>query len=219
MDTNQMKKIAAEAALKYIPENAVIGVGTGSTVNYFIDALPALKDKIAGTVASSKVTTAKLKALGFAVIDPNSVDELPVYIDGADEVNSSLQMIKGGGAALTGEKIIAAIAKKFICIADSSKKVEVLGKFPLPIEVIPIARSFVARTIVKLGGFPVYREGLVTDYGNQIIDVWNLEILEPAKLEQIINNIPGVVTNGLFAHRPADILLLGTEGGVVTTTR
>ncbi len=219
MDTNQMKKIAAEEALKYIPENSMIGIGTGSTVNYFIDKLPTIKDKIAGVVASSKVTATKLRALGFILTDPNSVDELSIYVDGADEVNSNLQMIKGGGAALTGEKIIAAIAKKFICIADSSKKVAVLGKFPLPIEVIPIARSFVARNIVKLGGFPVYREGLITDYGNQIIDVWNLEILEPIKLEQEINNIPGVVTNGLFANRPADILLLGTENSVVTTAR
>jgi ribose 5-phosphate isomerase A len=217
MDTNQMKKSAAQAALKYVTKNAIVGIGTGSTVNYFIDALATIKHKIAGTVASSKITAAKLKALGFPLIDPNSIDELLVYIDGADEINGNLQMIKGGGAALTGEKIIAAIAKKFICIADNSKKVEILGKFPLPIEVIPIARSFVARTIVKLGGFPVYREGLVTDYGNQIIDVWNLEILEPIKFEQTINNIPGVVTNGLFAFRPADILLLGTKDKVVTS--
>ncbi len=213
MDSEQMKKIAAEAALKYIPENSVIGIGTGSTVNYFIDALPAIKDKIIATVASSKITATKLKALGFKLIDPNVIDELSVYIDGADEINDSLQMIKGGGAALTGEKIITAIAKKFICIADSTKKVTKLGKFPLPIEVIPIARSFVARTMVKLGGFPVYREGLVTDYGNQIIDVWNLEIIDPIKMEQTINNIPGVVTNGLFAIKPADLLLLGTKNG------
>jgi len=217
MNHNQLKKIAAEAALKYIPENSVVGVGTGSTVNYFIDALLTIKDKIAGTVASSKVTAVKLKELGFTVIDPNSVDELSIYVDGADEVNNSLQMIKGGGAALTGEKIVAAIAKKFICIADINKKVQILGKFPLPIEVIPIARSYVARTMVKLGGFPVYREGVVTDYGNTILDIWNLEILEPAKLEQIINNIPGVVTNGLFAVKSADVLLLGTPNGVVTT--
>ena len=217
MNHNQLKKIAAEAALKYIPENSVVGVGTGSTVNYFIDALLTIKDKIAGTVASSKITAVKLKELGFTVIDPNSVDELSIYVDGADEVNNSLQMIKGGGAALTGEKIVAAIAKKFICIADINKKVQILGKFPLPIEVIPIARSYVARTMVKLGGFPVYRDGVVTDYGNTILDIWNLEILEPAKLEQIINNIPGVVTNGLFAVKSADVLLLGTPNGVVTT--
>jgi len=216
MNNNQLKKLAAEAALKYIPENAVIGVGTGSTVDYFIDALLSIKHKIMGTVASSKITATKLKSLGFPLADPNSVDELAIYIDGADEVNDNLQMIKGGGAALTGEKIIAAIAKKFICIADSSKKVGILGKFPLPIEVIPMARSYVARTIVKLGGFPVYREGAITDYGNPILDVWNLKILDPIKLEQTINNIPGVVTNGLFANKPADILLLGTENGVVT---
>ena len=219
MDANQLKKDTAKAAIEYIPENTIIGVGTGSTVNYFIDELLPIKDKIAGAVASSKITATKLKALGIEVIDANSTDELSVYIDGADEVNSILQMIKGGGAALTGEKIIAAIAKQFICIADISKKVEILGKFPLPIEVIPMARSYVARAVVKLGGFPVYREHTVTDYGNVILDVWNLEILEPIKLEQTINNIPGVVTNGLFAHRPADILLLGTENGVSTITR
>lgn len=215
---NELKKIAAKAALNYIPENAIVGIGTGSTVNYFIDALPSLKYKIAGTVASSKVTADKLKKLGFQVIDPNLVDELPIYVDGADEINNKLQMIKGGGAALTGEKIIAAIAKKFICIADSSKKVATLGKFPLPIEVIPIARSYVARAMVKLGGSPIYREGVVTDYGNVILDVWNLEIAEPLKLEQTINNIPGVVANGLFAFRAADLLLLGTENGVITRT-
>lgn len=210
MNNNHLKKAAAEAALKYIPKkNAIIGVGTGSTVNYFIDALLSVKQQITTTVASSKATATKLKTLGFSVADPNSVDEIPIYIDGADEINNSLQMIKGGGAALTGEKIIAAIAKQFICIADSSKKVKILGKFPIPIEVIPMARSYVARTVVKLGGFPVYREGVVTDYGNQILDIWNLEIIDPVKLEQTINNIPGVVTNGLFANKPADVLLLG----------
>jgi ribose 5-phosphate isomerase A len=216
MNTNQakLKKAAAEAALKYITENSVIGVGTGSTVNYFIDALLPLKSQISGAVSSSKATANKLKNIGIPLIDPNNVDELSVYIDGADEINNAFQMIKGGGSALTGEKIIAAIAKKFICIADNSKKVQILGKFPLPVEVIPLARSYVARTLVKLGGSPVYREGTITDYGNVILDVWNLEILEPLKLEQTINNIPGVVTNGLFACRPADILLLGTENGV-----
>ena len=219
MNNNQLKKAAAEAALEYIAENSIIGVGTGSTVNYFIDALVSIKHKIAGTVASSKATALRLKSLGFLSVDPNSVDELSIYVDGADEINSNLQMIKGGGAALTGEKIIVVLAKKFICIADDSKRVEVLGKFPLPIEVIPMARSYVARTIVKLGGSPVYREGVITDYGNQIIDVWNLKITDPVKLEQIINNIPGVVTNGLFASRPADILLLGTENEVITLSR
>lgn len=216
MNTDLLKKAAAEAAIKHIPENTIIGVGTGSTVNYFIDALLSIKHTIAGAVASSKATTAKLKNLQIPIFELNSVDELQVYIDGADEINNDLQMIKGGGAALTGEKIIAAVAKKFICIADASKKVEILGKFPLPIEVIPMARSYVAREMVKLGGSPVYREGVITDYGNVILDVWNLEILEPTKLEQTINNITGVVTNGLFAIKPANILLLGTDAGVVT---
>jgi len=218
MDQNQLKKITAKEALKHIPEKSIVGVGTGSTVDLFIDELVSIKDKITGTVASSKRTTEKLNKLGFEVMDPNSVDELPVYIDGADEINSHLQMIKGGGAALTGEKIIASIAKKFICIVDESKKVDLLGKFPLPIEVIPLAQSYVAREMVKLGGFPVYREGVRTDYGNIMLDIWNLEILEPKKLEQIINNIPGVVTNGLFAARPADILLLGTPDGIEIIT-
>lgn len=216
MESNHLKKMAALEAIKYIPEDSIIGVGTGSTVNHFIDALPTVKDKIIGTVASSKVTAAKLKSLGFQLIDPNSADEISIYIDGADEINDNLQMIKGGGAALTGEKIVASISQKFICIADSSKKVKVLGKFPLPVEVIPIARSFVARSIVKLGGSPIYRQGVITDYGNVILDVWNLEILEPIKLEQTINNIPGVVTNGLFATSPANVLLLGTEKGLTT---
>jgi len=219
MNNDKFKKAAAEAAIKYIPENSIIGIGTGSTVNYFIDALFPIKHTIAGAVASSKATAAKLKALDIPIVELNSVNELQIYIDGADEINNSLQMIKGGGAALTGEKIIAAVAKKFICIADASKKVEILGKFPLPIEVIPMARSFVAREIIKLGGSPVYREGVITDYGNVILDVWNLEILEPVKLEQIINNITGVVTNGLFAIKPADILLLGTETSVITQYR
>jgi len=219
MNQSELKKIAAEEALKYVPEGSVIGVGTGSTVNYFIDALPSIKEKIAGAVASSKDTAAKLKALGIPLVELNSVNELSVYVDGADEINNSLQMIKGGGAALTGEKIITAVAKKFICIADASKKVEILGKFPLPVEVIPMARSYVARELVALGGSPVYREGVVTDYGNVILDVWNLEIIEPVKLEQTINNITGVVTNGLFAIKPADLLLLGTEEGVIAISK
>lgn len=208
--------MAAEAAIKYIPENSVIGVGTGSTINYFIDALASIKHNIAGAIASSKATALKLKALNIPVLDLNSVSELDIYVDGADEINPNLQMIKGGGAALTGEKIVASVAKKFICIADSSKKVAILGKFPLSIEVIPMARSYVAREIIKrIGGSPVYREGIITDHGNVILDVWNLEILEPIKTEQLINNIPGVITNGLFAIRPADILLLGTSDGVL----
>mgnify|MGYP000896129219 CR=1 FL=1 len=216
MNNDLLKKVAAEAAIKYIPENSIIGVGTGSTVNYFIDALFPIKHTIAGAVASSKATAAKLQALEIPIVELNFVNELQVYVDGADEINNNLQMTKGGGAALTGEKIITAVAKKFICIADISKKVNVLGKFPLPVEVIPMARSYVAREMVKLGGSPVYREGVITDYGNVILDVWNLEILQPEKLEQTINNITGVVTNGLFAIKPANILLLGTSSGVVT---
>jgi ribose 5-phosphate isomerase A len=219
MNNDESKQSAAEAAIKYIPENSIIGVGTGSTVNYFIDALPSIKHKILGAVASSQATAQRLKALEIPLIDLNSVDELSIYVDGADEINNSLHMIKGGGAALTGEKIITAVAKKFICIADESKKVKILGKFPLPVEVIPMARSYVARELVGLGGTPVYREGVVTDYGNVILDVWNLEILEPEKLERAINKITGVVTNGLFALKPADVLLLGAEDEVVTTVR
>lgn len=210
-----MKKSAAEAAIKFINYDDVIGVGTGSTVKFFIEALAPIKHKIAGAVASSKDTEKRLQAIGIPICDLNSVDALPIYVDGADEINSNLQMIKGGGAALTREKIIAAVAKKFICIADTSKQVSILGQFPLPIEVIPMARSYVARQMVKLGGNPVYREGVITDNGNVIIDVWNLSILEPSKLESTINNITGVVTNGLFALRPADRLLLGTETGEV----
>lgn len=214
-----LKQLAAEAAIKYIPENSIIGVGTGSTVNYFITALASIKHNIIGVIASSKVTTLKLKALNIPILDLNSVSGLDIYVDGADEINSNLQMIKGGGAALTGEKIVAAVTKKFICIADISKKVIILGKFPLPIEVIPMARSYVAREIIKrIGGSPVYREGVTTDHGNVILDIWNLEILEPIKTEQLINDIPGVVTNGLFAIRPADILLLGTPDGVLVQT-
>lgn len=214
-----LKQLAAEAAIKYIPDNSIIGVGTGSTVNYFIDALASIKHNITGAVASSKTTAAKLKALNIPILDLNSVGELDIYVDGADEINPNLQMIKGGGAALTGEKIVAGVAKKFICIADVSKKVKILGKFPLSIEVIPMARSYVAREIIKrIGGSPVYREGIITDYGNVILDVWNLEILEPVKIEQLINDIPGVVTNGLFAIRPADILLLSTSDGVLMQT-
>ncbi|MDR1012427.1 MAG: ribose-5-phosphate isomerase RpiA [Coxiellaceae bacterium] len=219
MSTIRMKKLAATAVLKYIQGNSIIGIGTGSTINYFIDALVPLKDKITGVVASSKVTAIKLQALGFQLIDPNSIKEIPLYIDSADEINDNLQMIKGGGAALTGEKIIAATAKRFICIADINKKVKILGKHPLPIEVIPIARNFVSRSIIKLGGFPIYRPGVVTSYGNIILDIWNLEISEPIKLEQTLNNINGIVTNGLFAINPADILLLGTVDDVITIYR
>jgi ribose 5-phosphate isomerase A len=205
---DSQKKQAAIAALKYIEPGSIVGVGTGSTVAYFIEALATIKGKIDGAVASSIDTERKLKALNIPVLDLNSVFPLPIYVDGADEINGHLQMIKGGGGALTREKIIAAVAEKFICIADPSKKVDLLGKFPLPIEVIPMARSFVAREVVKLGGHPVYREGVVTDNGNVILDVWGLTILEPIKLEKELNNIPGVVTNGLFAIRPADELII-----------
>ena len=213
MNQDAMKKIAAEAALKYIEYDAVVGVGTGSTVNYFIAALATVKAKINGAVASSVATEKKLKEYGIPVCELNSVYPLPVYIDGADEIDRFFQMIKGGGGALTREKIIAANAQKFICIADQSKQVAVLGEFPLPVEVIPMARSYVARQIVKLGGKPVYRENFITDNGNVILDIWGLKLLEPLKFEQQLNNIPGVVTNGIFALRPADLLLLGTENG------
>jgi len=210
-----MKRAAAEAALKYVKYDEIVGVGTGSTVNYFVAALASIKNKIKGAVVSSVATEKLLRELGIAIYDLNSVDYLPVYIDGADEINEKLEMIKGGGAALTREKIVAAAAQKFICIADETKKVDVLGKFPLPIEVIPMARSYIARQIIKLGGNPVYRENCVTDNGNVILDVWNLQIYEPAKLEHILNNIPGVITNGIFALRPADILLLGDSSQVL----
>lgn len=215
MTQDEMKKIAAERAIEFIKVGEIVGVGTGSTTNYFIKALTDIKNKIEGAVASSKATEEKLKLLGIRVLDLNSVYPLPIYVDSADEVNDHLQMIKGGGGALTGEKIIASVAEKFICIADQKKKVDLLGKFPLPIEVIPIARSYVAREVVKLGGNPVYRQGFITDNGNIILDVWNLEILEPRKMEETLNNVAGVVTHGLFAKRPADVLLLGTEDGVV----
>lgn len=217
MNTEPMKQAAAKAAINYIVADTILGVGTGSTVNYFIDALATVKHKILGAVASSLETAKRLKALGIEVVDLNSVDNLPIYIDGADEINSQLQMIKGGGAALTREKIIAAVAQKFICIADANKKVAILGNFPVPIEVIPMARSYVAREIVKLGGSPVYREGTITDNGNVVLDVWNWEITNPSQLEQTLNNITGVVTNGIFAQRRADVLLLGTENGEVVT--
>jgi len=214
MTQDQQKQQAAEAALEYIQQDAIVGVGTGSTVNYFIDALAKVKGKIECAVSSSKASTERLKALHIPVYDLNSMLHLDVYVDGADEITKNLHSIKGGGAALTGEKILVEAAKQFICIADSSKFVDVLGSFPLPIEVIPMARSAVARQLVKMGGDPIYREGLVTDYGNVILDVHNLEILEPAKLEAELNQIPGIVTNGLFARKPADTLLLGSETGV-----
>lgn len=209
MNQIAMKQAAAKAALQYLEYDSIIGVGTGSTTNCFIEYLP--KNKIKGAVASSRRTAQLLRERGIEIFDLNEVESLTCYVDGADEINDQLQMIKGGGAALTSEKIVASVAKKFICIADQTKKVKMLGKFPVPIEVIPMARSAVARALVKMGGSPVYREGCVTDHNNVILDVWNLEILEPKKFEQEINNIPGVVTCGIFALRPADILLLGTN--------
>jgi len=211
---DELKKQAAQAALEYVETGSVVGVGTGSTVNFFIDALADIKHKIDGAVSSSEASTARLKEHGIEVFDLNSVDKLPVYVDGADESNQYLQLIKGGGGALTREKIIAQMADTFVCVADESKMVERLGKFPLPIEVIPMARSMIARELVKLGGQPVYRDGFVTDNGNQILDVHNLEIMEPAKLEDQLNNLPGIVTVGIFALRPADVLIIGTADGI-----
>jgi ribose 5-phosphate isomerase A len=216
MTLDDMKRAAARAAIAFIPENCVVGVGTGSTANHFIDALAEIKGRIEGAVASSEASAARLKSHGIAVFDLNGVDRIPVYVDGADEINHYLQAIKGGGAALTREKIVAAVAEQFICVADETKLVDVLGKFPLPVEVIPMARSHVARELVQLGGRPVYREGVVTDNGNVILDVHGLSITEAAKLEGDINQIVGVVTNGLFARRRADLLLLGTASGVQT---
>lgn len=213
MDQNTLKKQAAEAALEYLPDSGIIGVGTGSTVNFFIDALASVKGRFEGAASSSEASSERLKSHGIPVVDLNSAGELEVYVDGADESNRHLHLIKGGGGALTREKIIAAASKKFVCIADESKLVDVLGKFPLPVEVIPMARSYVARELVKLGGQPVLREGFVTDNGNQILDVQGLEIMEPVKLETAINQIVGVVTVGIFANRPADVLILGAAEG------
>jgi ribose 5-phosphate isomerase A len=222
MTQDELKKAVAQAAFKriepHLHEDSVIGVGTGSTANLFIEYLAQAKHLVTSTVASSEETARRLKEHGIPVYDLNSVDEVTVYIDGADEANEYLQLIKGGGAALTREKIIAAVAKEFICIADESKFVKVLGNFPLPVEVIPMARSHVGRQIVKLGGDPVYREGVLTDNGNIIIDVYNMSITDPRKLESDLNQIVGVVTNGLFAQRPADILLLSKESGVLDFT-
>jgi ribose 5-phosphate isomerase A len=212
MNQDAMKKQAAEAALAYV-EGGVVGVGTGSTVNHFIDALATIKGRIDGTVSSSEASTERLKKHGIPVLDLNSAGELSLYVDGADESNERLQLIKGGGGALTREKIVAAASAKFVCIADESKLVKVLGQFPLPVEVIPMARSYVARELVRLGGTPVWREDFVTDNGNLILDVQHLEITDPLQLEQQINNLAGVVTVGIFALRAADVLILGTPGG------
>jgi len=216
---SEAKRLAGEKAIEYVEDGMIVGVGTGSTVAYFIDALARIKDRIAGTVSSSEQSTAKLKAHGIEVLDLNATGGLSLYVDGADECDPGKCLIKGGGAALTREKIVAAVARTFICIADDSKLVERLGEFPLPVEVIPMARSFVARELVRVGGDPVYREGVVTDNGNVILDVYNLEIGFAPDVEAKINNIVGVVTNGLFAARPADVLLLGTKDGVKTIKR
>ncbi len=213
MNQDELKRQAAEAALEYLPDGGVLGIGTGSTVNHFIDLLADVKNRYEGAVSSSEASTERLKSIGMQVFDLNAVGELEIYVDGADESNHSLHLIKGGGGALTREKIIAAASKKFVCIADESKLVHVLGKFPLPVEVIPMARSYVARELVKLGGTPVWRENFITDNGNIILDVENLEIMEPVKLETEINQIAGVVTVGIFGRRPADILILGSESG------
>ena len=213
MTQDEMKKAAAVKALEYIKADSIVGVGTGSTVNHFIDALATIKESIIGAVSSSEASTERLKSYGIEVFELNNVDGIDVYVDGADEINPHMHMIKGGGAALTREKIVAAVAKSFVCIADDTKQVALLGRFPLPVEVIPMARSYVARELVKLGGDPAYRQGVITDNGNVILDVHNLEILDPKALENSINAIAGVVTNGLFANRPADVLIIGTQDG------
>ncbi|MBP8220239.1 MAG: ribose-5-phosphate isomerase RpiA [Aeromonadaceae bacterium] len=219
MTQDEMKKAVGWAALGYVQPNTIIGVGTGSTVNCFIDALASIKDQIKAAVSSSEASTLRLKALGIPVMDLNEIDSFDVYIDGADEINGQMEMIKGGGAALTREKIVSAVAKRFVCIVDSGKVVDVMGRFPLPVEVIPMAREFVARELRKLGGEPVYRSGVVTDNGNQILDVHGLQITNAKQLEEQINNIVGVVTVGLFAKRGADVALVGSPDGVKTIAR
>ena len=219
MTQDELKQAVAKEALKHIVEDAVVGVGSGSTVNFFIDALVSIKGRIEGAVAASEASAERLKKHGIRVFDLNSVDDLPIYVDGADEITEHLQMTKGGGGALTREKIVAAVAKKFVCICDASKLVPVLGKFPLPVEVIPMARSHVGRELVHLGGQPVLREGFKTDNGNLILDCHGLTIPDPSALEAQLNNIAGVVTNGLFAQRSADVLLLGSAAGVRSLRR
>jgi len=216
MTQDEMKKEAAYAALNYVKKGTIIGVGTGSTVNHFIDALATMKNDIKGAVSSSEASTKKLQGYGVEVFDLNQVTKLSVYVDGADEINKYNHMIKGCGAALTREKIVAAVADQFICIVDNTKNVDILGEFPLPVEVIPMARSYVARELIKLGGRPIYRQGVLTDNGNIILDVHGLKIAEPLKLETQLNAIVGVVTNGLFANRPANVVLVGSPDGVKT---
>ena len=219
MTQDLQKQRAAEAALGFVRDDEVVGIGTGSTVNFFIEALAPLRDRIAGAVSSSEASTQRLRALGIEVLDLNAAGELGLYVDGADEATRSLELIKGGGGALTREKIVAAASRRFVCIVDEKKVVDRLGRYPLPVEVIPMARSLVARELARLGGRPVLREGFVTDNGNHILDVHGLDIADPAQLETALNQVPGVVTVGLFARRPADILLVGTAEGVVTLAR
>ena len=223
MTQDEMKQQVARAARDYVaaqlPAGGILGVGTGSTANFFIDALAEIKDRIGGTVASSEATKKRLEGHGIRVLDLNDVETMSIYVDGADEIDHGLAMVKGGGGALTREKIVAAVATTFVCICDESKRVETMGKFPLPVEVIPMARAYVARELVKLGGQPKLREGFVTDNGNLILDVHGLSITEPAALELRVNAIVGVVTNGLFACRGADLLLLATPAGVKTFSR
>ncbi len=219
MSADDKKRRAAEAALEYIEVGDIVGVGTGSTANHFIDGLARIKHKIDGTVASSEASAERLRAHGIPVLDLNEVGDLRIYVDGADEATRHLHLIKGGGGALTREKIVAGASEQFVCIADDSKLVDILGAFPLPVEVIPMGRSFVARQLVKRRGVPELREGFITDNGNEILDVRGLEILDPPALENELNNIPGIVTVGIFALRPADVLLLGTESGVDKTER
>ena len=216
MTQDDKKKAVARAALEFVESGTIVGVGTGSTANYFIDALAEVKHKVDSSVASSEESARRLRAHGIPVTDLNSVSEIAVYVDGADESTRNLHLIKGGGGALTREKIVAAVAARFVCVVDESKLVDRLGAFPLPVEVIPMARSYVARRIVRMGGQPELREGFTTDNGNVIVDIHNLDILEPARLETELNQITGVVCNGLFAQRPADVLLIGRDSGVDT---
>lgn len=215
---DDLKRAVAQAAIAHVPADCIVGVGTGSTANFFIDELAKIKHKIRGAVASSEASAKRLQGHGIEVLSLNDAGDLPVYVDGADEITRHMHMVKGGGGALTREKIVAAASKKFVCVCDASKLVDVLGKFPLPIEVIPMARSYIARELVKLGGQPKLREGFTTDNGNVILDVHNLQIMNPVELETALNQLAGVVTNGLFARRGADVLLLGTPDGVKTLT-
>lgn len=216
MTQDDMKLAVAQAAIGHVPAGCIVGVGTGSTANFFIDELAKIKHRIEGAVASSEASAKRLQGHGIQVVSLNEAGDLEVYVDGADEITRHMHMTKGGGGALTREKIVAAASKKFVCVCDASKLVDMLGNFPLPIEVIPMARSYVARQVVALGGQPALREGFTTDNGNLILDVHGLQILNPVELEATLNNIAGVVTNGLFARRPADVLLLGTPDGVQT---